>query len=207
MELSKDICKQLTMGIGIISCKKNVSRAPWYANIIMDENECGFNYNAGDRLGRRYPITWRWREHKKLFSSLNPTINNSVTFTHDCVYGGCSRLIGEWTNGTGRVDNKYEAFAYLYYPSIQELHCHGLYANEEFVNREGARGIVITPMSDEYLHIYRNQYLMNRWRRLTPLIGKWALFLKNLYTEVTYRPGNQGAQCAALEFIAYMQQY
>ena len=207
MELSNDISKQLTIGIGIISLKKKINQAPWYANIVIDEDDCGFNHNYGGRPERCYPITWKLNKYKKLFSSLNPTNNNNVTFTHDCVYGGCSRLIGSWIDGSGEVDNQYEAFAYLYYPSTQELHCHGLYAREEYLNREGARGMVIIPMPDSYLYIYRRQYLMNRWRRLTPLIGKWALFFKNLYTEITYRPGNLGAECAALEFQAYMQQY
>ena len=207
LEKSKDIKDQPETNLGLISCIKNVSQAPWYANIVTNENNGGFHYNYGGRLERRYPITWRLREYKKLFTSLNPTYNNSVTFTTDCVYGGCSRLIGAWGNGDGEVDNEYEAFAYLYYPSTQELHCHGLYAREEFLSREGAGGIVIIPMPSCYLHIHRHQYLMDRWRRLTPLIGKWVLFLKNLYTEVTYRPGNQGAQYVALEFQAYMQQY
>ena len=60
-------------------------------------------------------------------------------------------------------------------------------------------GIVAEPVQN------RKKFL-HPWR-LTPLIGKWALFLKNLYTEITYRPGNLGAECAALEFQAYMQQY
>ena len=34
---------------------------------------------------------------------------------------------------------------------------------------------------------------MNKWRKLTPFIGKWSHFFNLLYTEVTYRPGNQGA--------------
>ena len=35
---------------------------------------------------------------------------------------------------------------------------------------------------------------MNKWRRLTLIVGKWASVLTLLYTEVTYRPDNLGAK-------------
>eukprot|EP00966_Prymnesium_polylepis_P044974 1042066-Prymnesium_polylepis.1 len=30
-------------------------------------------------------------------------------------------------------------------------------------------------------------------RRLAPRVGRWSLFLKSIYEEVKFRPGNQGA--------------
>ena len=52
---------------------------------------------------------------------------------------------------------------------------------------------------------YRMQYLMNKWRRLTLIVGKWASFLTSLYTEITYRPENLGAKQAAEHFKMYAQ--
>ena len=100
---------------------------------------------------------------------------------------------------TGITDSGHEAFAYLYYPSTKYLYCVVLYADEA---RFG--GIVVQPDVQHPLvkKFVRHQYLMTMWRRLTPLIGKWALFFNQLYSEVAYRPGNSGALSAAQNFQA-----
>ena len=40
------------------------------------------------------------------------------------------------------------------------------------------------------------------WRRIAPVVGRCAIFLKNVYTEVTFRPENRGAKRAREEFEA-----
>jgi len=41
---------------------------------------------------------------------------------------------------------------------------------------------------------------LQRLRHIAPLVGRWRLFLCGIYEEVTFRPGNQGAQQAKAEF-------
>ena len=41
---------------------------------------------------------------------------------------------------------------------------------------------------------------MDKWRRLTPLIGIWTIYLRKLHDEVIYRPGNTGAINCAKHF-------
>ena len=60
-------------------------------------------------------------------------------------------------------------------------------------------GIVIQPMNYQYKE-YRIKYLINKWRRLTPLIGKWAIFLIQLHDKIIYKPGNSGAKRSAENF-------
>ena len=69
-----------------------------------------------------------------------------------------------------------EAFTYIYYESTKELYCLALRAAEA---RFG--GVVIGPNNDNLLvkKFNRHRYLMNKLRRLVPLIGKLALFFIN----------------------------
>ena len=175
--------------IAVVSHQKNVLSAPSYAYIIENADDNGFTYQPDDRYG----IVW-FKGSQNLFASMDPTENNRVNFGNVSAYGGYVR---KFVN-TGIADDAHEAFAYLYYPSTKDLYC-------VMFNVDEARfgGIVIRPASDHYPMIQkfaRHQYLMTRWRRITPLIGKWALFFNRLYTEVTYRPGNKGALAAGANF-------
>lgn len=172
--------------IAVISCQKNILNAPEYSHIIKNRDENGF-----DMIGGRYPIVWR---HNKLFGSIDPSDSNQICFGNTSAYGGCVR---KFNNGV--IDYSHEAFTYIYYPSTKELYCIGLCADEA---RFG--GIVVMPMMKRDLARHRVKYLMNKWRRLTPLIGKWALFFNQFYTEVTYRPGNLGSQSAIYNLKKYV---
>lgn len=46
----------------------------------------------------------------------------------------------------------------------------------------------------------RIDHLLDHWRRIAPLAGRVALSLKDIYLEVTYRPGNQGAELCRSDF-------
>ena len=75
---------------------------------------------------------------------------------------------------------------------------------DDVLNADEARfgGIVITPRLYHPLvqKFTRIQYLMNKWRRLTPLIGKWVIFLIQFHDEIAYKPGNSGAKKVAEHF-------
>ena len=85
-------------------------------------------------------------------------------------------------------------FSHVYCKSTKELLIVGLSASEA---RFG--GIVIQPMGN-LLKIYRHKHLMNKWRKLTPLIGKWSNYLIQLHDEVVFRPGYSGAIKTAKHF-------
>ena len=181
--------------IAVVSHKKNVPDVPSYACIIKDIEDNGFTYQSGDR----YPIVW-FKGFQYLFASMDPTENNRVDFGNVNVWGGCVR---KFIN-TGITDDEHEAFAYIYYPVTKDLYCIALHADEA---RFG--GIVVQPAKYHSLvkKFTRHQYLMNKWRRLTPIIGKWTIFFNQFYAEVTYRPGNQGALAAAANFKTCASSY
>jgi hypothetical protein len=173
--------------IAVVSHKKNVDQTPSYAYIIEDTEDNGFTYQPGDRYG----IVWF--KGSNLYADIDPTEDNQVQFGNASVYGGCVRQFVK----TNKSDGGHNTFTYVYYPKTKDLYCIALNADEA---RFG--GIVVSPASYHPLvkKFTRHQYLMNKWRRITPLIGKWALFFNQLYTEVTYRPGNQGALSAGANF-------
>jgi len=173
--------------IAIISHKKNVPVVPSYAYSIKDTNDNGFTYQPGNRYG----IVWF--KGSNLYANINAIESNRVYFENADIMGGCIR---KFIN-SNKSDNKNEAFTYIYYPDKKDLYCIALNANE---GRFG--GIVIQPELNHYLvkKFTRHQYLMNKWRRLTPLIGKWALFFNQTYSEITYRPGNSGALSAGINY-------
>lgn len=174
--------------IAVVSHKKNVPIAPPYAYSIKNTEDNGFTYQQDQRYG----IVWF--KGSQLYANVDRTEANRVDFENINMWGGCVR---KFIN-TGQSDNKHEAFTYVYYPDTKDLYCIALNADEA---RFG--GIVVQPANDHPLvkKFTKHQYLMNKWRRLTPLIGKWALFFNQTYTEITYRPGNQGALSACANFI------
>ena len=48
----------------------------------------------------------------------------------------------------------------------------------------------------------RARRCLERLRRLAPLVDRWSLFVRQLHTEVSYRPGGQGAKRCRDEFEA-----
>ena len=173
--------------LAVVSHKKNVEPAPLYAYIIEDTEDNGFTYQPGDRYG----IVWF--KGSNLYAYIEPCEENQVEFSNMSIWGGCVR---RFVN-TNKSDEGHNVFTYVYYPKTKDLYCIALNGDEA---RFG--GIVITPASRHPMveKFTRHQYLMNKWRQLTPLIGKWALFFNQLYTEVTYRPGNLGALTVGAEF-------
>lgn len=167
--------------ISVVSYKKNVEHAPTYANIIENRNNNGFTYQPNDR----YSIEW-FNGTDNLFSTIEPIIENKVRFENTSMFGGYVRI---FTNSL-KSDEINEAFTYIYYKLTKELYCLALIAHEL---RFG--GIAICPDINNILvkKFERHEFLMNKFKRLVPLIGKWALFFNQLYTEVTYRPHNLGA--------------
>jgi hypothetical protein len=178
--------------IAVVSHKKNVDTAPLYAYSIQNPEDNGFTYQPGDRYG----IVW-FKGFNNLFAGIDPIEVNRVDFGNASMWGGCVR---KFIN-SDQSDNKHEAFTYVYYPDTKDLYCIALNADEA---RFG--GIVVSPASYHPLvkKFTRHQYLMNKWRRLTPLIGKWASFFNQTYTEVTYRQGNQGALAAENNFATLL---
>jgi hypothetical protein len=174
--------------IALVSHQKNVSSAPPYAYCIKNVEDNGFTYQPGNRYG----IVWF--KGSKFYANIDPIEDNLVNFENLDIWGGCVR---KFIN-TGQSDNKHEAFTYVYYPDTKDLYCIALNADEA---RFG--GIVVSPALHHPLvkKFTRHKYLMNKWRRLTPLVGKWASFFNQTYTEVTYRPGNQGALAASANFM------
>jgi len=173
---------------GIICCHKNVKTCPWYANIIRHEDML-FNLNPGTR----YPVTLGI-PHLKIYSNMKPEEEDQIIFTNIDWNGSCKRV---FINAPVRDTNDYseDGFICIYYPTVKELYWVGLNGGEA---RFG--GIVISPMYDRTMVKYRVEFLMQRWRTITPLVGKWAIVLKELYNEVTYRPHNQGAKNTKLHY-------
>ena len=169
---------------GYIGCTKNPFIIPKYAYIVETYDDIW-----EENKNTRYPIYWTLG-CKNLYSTIEANIYNQVDFGNIDIWGGFKRVfvISKIEDGIG------EAFAYVYCKSTKELLILGLSAGEA---RFG--GIVIQPMGD-LLKIYRHKYLMNKWRRLTPFIGKWTKFLIQLHDEVVYRPGNSGAVKTAEHF-------
>lgn len=176
--------------IAIVSHKKNINVAPSYAYIIEDTEDNGFTYNPDNGYGVV------WIKHSKLYADIDPCDDNLIYFSNTSIYGGCIRTFQNTI--ICKFDENHDAFTYIYYPNSKDLYCIALSAAEACFG-----GIVIRPVAynnplvKKYI---RHQYLMNKWRKLTPLIGKWSLFFNNLYTEVTYRPGNLGALTTKDEF-------
>ena len=173
--------------IAVVSHTKNVVTAPSYAYIIENNEDNGFTYQTGDR----YDVVWF--KQSKLYAQNEPCDEDEVEFGNAGIWGGCVRRFVK----TNNCDGGHNAFTYVYYPKTKDLYCIALNADEAKFG-----GIVVTPASWHPLveKFSRHQYLMNKWRKLTPLIGKWSLFFNLLYTEVTYRPGNLGAINAFVEF-------
>jgi len=175
-------CEIQNNNISVVSYKKNIENPPEYSYIIKDRNDNGFTYQLNDR----YNIVW-FNGMGNLFSTIKPLEENKVYFCNENMFGG---LIRVFTNT--RIQDKIdEAFTYIYYESTKELYCLALRAAEA---RFG--GVVIGPNNDNLLvkKFNRHRYLMNKLRRLVPLIGKLALFFNQLYIEVRYRPYNSGAK-------------
>ena len=169
----------------IIYSKTNIQNAPPYAYVLEKPGQLGFKYAPDGH----YAITWKLGS-SKLFSSLHPTDENQVKF-----YNMSPSLAGVhrvFVN-TKEIDFTYVAFAYIYCSSTKELFCLGLTIRDLPNNN-----IVLMPMYN--VQKYRMQYLMNKWRRLTLIVGKWARFLSLLYIEITYRPENQGAKQTSEHF-------
>ena len=169
---------------GVISVMKHVRTQPWYANVLKLEDML-FNHSPGSR----YPLTLGVH-HLKMYSTMKPEYDkDQVMFENADAFGGWQRV---FVNAPVRGTNDYnhEAYMCIYYPIVQELYWVGIRADEA---RFG--GIVHEPMcfGSLIMKIERTKFLMNRWRIITPLVGKWAIFMKRLYTEITYRPGHQGA--------------
>ena len=173
--------------IGVVSHQKNIEPAPSYAYIIKDNEDNGFTYHPGDR----YDVVWS--KNSKLYAYNEPCEENEVEFNNQGIWGGCVRTFVN----KNKYDGDYNAFTYVYYTKTKDLYCIALKVDEA---RFG--GLVVTPASWHPLvkKFTRHQYLMNKWCKLTPLIGKWSLFFNILYTEITYRPGNLGANSAFIEF-------
>ena len=169
---------------GVIRKIKYVFECPWYATVLKHE-ELIFNHNPGTR----YPVTLGV-ENVKIYNTLVPTSKeeNQVIFSNIDFNGGCQRIFN--CSSELRKDNCDAAYLCLYYPTVKELYWVGLKAQEA---RFG--GIVIQPMSfnNPIMKKERTKFLMNHLRKMVHLVGKWAIFLKRLYTEVSYRPGNLGA--------------
>jgi len=173
--------------IAVVSHTKNVMNAPSYAYSIDDTTDNGFTYQPGDR----YDVVWF--KQSKLYQYNEPCEEDEIEFSNAGFWGGCIRRFIK----TNKSDEGHNAFTYVYYPKTKDLYCIALNADEA---RFG--GIVVTPASWHPMvkKFTRHQYLMNKWRKVTPLVGKWSLFFNQLYMEVTYRPGNLGAVSAAVEF-------
>ena len=62
----------------------------------------------------------------------------------------------------------------------------------------------LTPILElaENFHAERIPRALSRWRRCTPLVGRWAKFFREWYDEVTYRPQHSGAKRSRAEFEA-----
>ena len=172
------------MTLSIIGCQKNPIIIPKYAYIVETYDEIW-------QINRmtRYPICWKIGCNN-LYSTVEVNLYNKVVFTNIDCFGGFKRIFVN----SSTEDRISEAFANVYCKSTKELLIIGLYASEA---RYG--GIVIQPL-DDMLKVYRHKHLMNKWRKLTPLIGKWRKFLIQLHDEVVFRPGNSGAKSAYKRF-------
>ena len=169
---------------GIIGCTKNPFIIPEYAYVIETFDEIW-----EEKPNTRYPIYWKLG-CKNLYSTIEANLYNQVDFRNIDVWGGFKRIFVN----SNIEDEIGEAFAHVYCKSTKELLIVGLSASEA---RFG--GIVVQPM-DNLLKIYRHKHLMNKWRKLTPLIGKWANYLIQLHDEVVFRPGYSGAIKTAKHF-------
>lgn len=176
--------------IAIVNHQKNVQVAPSYACLIHDSKDNGFTYQPDSR----YSVVW-FKGFHYLFSTISPIKNNRIDFGNRSYGGGCVR---KFVN-TGIIDNEHEAFAYIYYPSTKDLYCVALNADEARFGGIVVQPNLYHPMVQKFV---RHKNLMTKWRRLTPLIGKWALFFNQFYAEVAYRPENSGALAAAANFKA-----
>ena len=169
---------------GVISSQKNVRIQPWYANVLKLEDML-FNHNPGTR----YPLT-RGVHYLKMYSNMKPESDkDQVIFSNADLYGGCQRVfINALVRGTN--DYNHEAYICIYYSTVQELYWVGIRGDEA---RFG--GIVHMPMcfANPILRMERTKFLMNRWRKVARLVGKWAIVMNRLYIEVSYRPGHKGA--------------
>ena len=172
----------------IIYSKTNIQNAPSYTYVLEEPGQLGCKYDAS----ALYAITWRLGS-SKLFSSLHPTDENQVKFYNISKLLLVGPAVHRVFVNTKEIDFTYVAFAYIYCSSTKELFCLGL-----TVKDTPNDGIVLLPMYN--VQKYRMQYLMNKWRRLTLIVGKWASFLTSLYTEVTYHPDNLGAKQTSEHF-------
>ena len=169
-----------------IGCTKYPLKIPEYAYIVETQDDIW-----EEKPGTRYPIYWKLGE-SNLYSTVDANVDNRVIFENIDIWGGLKRVF----INTAQEDGLGEAFAYVYCKSTKELQIIALSAREA---RFG--GIVIEPMnSSSRFKVYRHNHLMNKWRRLTPLIGKWAILLRLLHDEIIYRPGNSGAKRVAKDF-------
>lgn len=200
--------------LGYIGCQTNVPVAPSYAYVQENDwRDCYINEPTSPWL---YPHTnWKLGQ-ENLFSTLAnnggltlrllelesnahhlSNIQNRVVFYHPCQIGKSFVMRTHYNNhkfcGTDECNI---AFAYIYCTATKVLHCVGLRAR---LYADAMVNILHPSLYDEIFH-FKIQYLLAKWRRLTPYIGKIALVIRNLYTEVAYRPGNSGAVAAQREF-------
>ena len=171
----------------ILGCTKAPFKIPDYAYIVETLDDIW-----EEKPKTRYPVYWKLG-CKNLYSSTDANSENQVNFCNIDISGGFKRVKVNKVNK--EEDNIREAFAYVYCKSTNELLLFALFPDEA---RFG--GIVIQPMKDTPFKMYRHKYLMDKWRRLTPLIAKWAIFLTRLHDEIVYRPGNSGAIKCAINF-------
>ena len=178
----------------VVSHTKNVMTAPDYAYNIDDNEDNGFTYQNGDRYGVV------WFKESKMYAYNEPNEENEVEFGFVVDAGTWTGCIRRYVK-TNDYDTGNTAFTYVYYPKTKDLYC--IAVDVDTRDKTSIYSvIVVTPASWHPMvqKFSRHQYLMNKWRKLTPLIGKWSLFFNLLYTEVTYRPGNVGATNAFMEF-------
>lgn len=144
-----------------------------------------WNYN-----NPRYPIFLK-NTNKGLIDSIENR-NKVDFFNEDLSGGGVIRKIGDIG-----FDHNYNCIAVVYNKYDNEIAYFMLYASE---NRFG--GIIIQPVksSSDVFKQHRHKFLLNKFTRLSLLIGKICLFIKNIYIEISFRPGGQGYIVAQQNF-------
>jgi hypothetical protein len=200
--------KKTMANFGYIGCQKNVPKAPWYAYEIFPTHEDWtgpFILPSARGGGKGDCLTQTWQDHSrpKLFSNLNLDATNMVEFLPSMRTAAChAHIVTRCYTNTNAWDYTNLAIAYIYCQYTKELVCIGLAAAAPETCAYNFNYIQNGLHLAEYhtLRHFRIKYLLTKWRRLTPLIGKIAITLRTMYTEVTYRPWNKGAIAAKYNF-------